>query len=250
MTVRPTLRLIATALLVCFLSATAFAQNGGGGFGGGGGNGFGGGGQGGGGFGGGGGGGFGGGGGRGGGFGGNNGQPPDPAQIQQFMQQRQQNMLDNLKAQLGSTDDEFAVLQPYIQSIIDLQTSSTVSRFIGQMNRFAQQNNNAQNGANGQNGNNNNNNAPPAGPPPGFAQAMLSAINGGKPPNELQTAAVALQAVIDNPDASPEEFAGRLAAYRAAKTRAEAKMTAAEDQLRQLLTQRQEAIMVLQGYLE
>jgi hypothetical protein len=168
------------------------------------------------------------------------------------MQQRQQAQMDNLKTQLGATDDEFAVLQPYIQTIMDMQTASTVTRFIGQMNRINQAVNgqngaNGQNGGNGQNGQGGNNGPPPGG---GYAQMMLQAISGGKGPTELQTAALALQAVIDNPDAAPEEFAGRLAAFRAARASAAAKLAAAQDQLRQLLTQRQEAVLVLQGYLE
>jgi len=158
----------------------------------------------------------GGGGGRG--FGGPGGQQFDPAMIQQFIAQMQQRQLDNIKTQLGSSDDEFAALLPYVKKIMDLQTATQISRFSGM--RIGGQS----------------------------IGAMLS--NTGGQPSDLQQATTALQAAIDDQTTTPQIFSIKLQALRDARAKTQADLTAAQNALRDLLTQRQEATLVLIGFIQ
>lgn len=151
----------------------------------------------------------GGGGGGGGGFGGRR----DPAQ---FMQ----GMMDRLKTQLGASDDEFAAIQPKIQSVMALQRDViTRPRMFGR-------------------------GGPGGGGRGGF---------GGGPttqPSVVQTALQDLQTTLDDQNAAPDAIKGKLDALRQAKAKARQDLIVAQQDLKSILTQRQEAVMVLDGYLD
>ncbi len=68
---------------------------------------------------------------------------------------------------------------------------------------------------------------------------------GGEPSAE----ATALKSAIDN-NASADDIKAKLAAYRAAQKEKETKLAKAQDELRQVLTAKQEAAAVLAGYLK
>ncbi len=68
---------------------------------------------------------------------------------------------------------------------------------------------------------------------------------GGEPSPE----ATALKSAIDN-NASADDIKAKLAAYRGAQKEKEAKLAKAQDDLRQVLTAKQEAAAVLAGYLK
>jgi len=68
---------------------------------------------------------------------------------------------------------------------------------------------------------------------------------GGEPSAE----ATALKSAIDN-NASADDVKSKLAAYRAAQKEKEAKLAKAQDELRQVLTAKQEAAAVLADYLK
>ena len=68
---------------------------------------------------------------------------------------------------------------------------------------------------------------------------------GGEPTPE----ATALKSAIDN-NASADDIKAKLAAYRGAQKEKEAKLAKAQDDLRQVLTAKQEAAAVLAGYLK
>ena len=68
---------------------------------------------------------------------------------------------------------------------------------------------------------------------------------GGEPSPE----ATALKAAIDN-NASAEDIKTKLAKYRESQKEKEAKLTKAQEDLRQVLTAKQEAAAVLAGYLK
>jgi peptidoglycan hydrolase CwlO-like protein len=59
-----------------------------------------------------------------------------------------------------------------------------------------------------------------------------------------------LQASLDNKDAKPEELKAKLAALREARQKAKADLTKAQEDLRELLTVRQEAVLVMMNTLE
>jgi hypothetical protein len=59
-----------------------------------------------------------------------------------------------------------------------------------------------------------------------------------------------LRAVLDNKDSKPEEIKAKLTALRTAREQAKTALAAAQKDLKDLLTQRQEAVLVNMGYLD
>jgi len=153
-----------------------------------------------------------------------NGGPPDPAQMRQ-------RMTDRMKEMLGVNDDEWKALQPKVEKIQQLRRDASPR---GMMMFF---------GPGGPGGPG----APggPGGPPPGFAPD-----NNGQPPSVVQQKMADLRETLNNKDAKPEEIKSRLAALRDARAQAKADLTKAQDELRDLLTARQESVMVMMGMLE
>ena len=135
----------------------------------------------------------------------------DPAQMRsQFLQR--------IKEQLGATDEEFAALQPKLEKLMTAQRDTRGGR--GGFGRRG-----------GQGGNTNDANA----------QQNQSAV--AKAQAELRT-------VLDNKDSKPEEIKSKLAALRDAREKAKADVASAQKELRELLTQRQEAVLVNMGFLD
>jgi hypothetical protein len=76
---------------------------------------------------------------------------------------------------------------------------------------------------------------------------------GGDPnaqPSAVQQAQRDLATTLENKDAKPDEIKAKLAALRDAREKAKKDLTAAQGELKELLTQRQEAVMVMMGFLE
>jgi hypothetical protein len=147
----------------------------------------------------------------GGGFGGRR----DPAQFQQ-------RMMDGLKTQLGASDDEFAAIQPKIQAVMALQRDViTRPRMFGR--------------------------GGPGGGRGGFGGGF-----GGPTtqPSAVQTALTDLQTTLDDQNASPDVIKSKLDTLREAKSKARQDLVVAQQDLKSILTQRQEAVMVLDGYLD
>jgi Spy/CpxP family protein refolding chaperone len=131
-----------------------------------------------------------------------------------------QNQLDTIKQALGSTDDEFAALQPKVEKLLDAQQAAGVG--IG-----------GRGGGRGRRGGGGGGGAAPA-----------------TPLNAVQQAMADLRATLDDQNATPEAIKAKLDALRAAKDKALADFKAAQADLKSVLTQRQEAQMVLLSYLD
>lgn len=132
----------------------------------------------------------------------------DPAQMQQ-------RMMDNLKEQMGVTDDaEWKVIEERVQKVMDARRAVG---FAGP--RFGRRNNND------------------GGPRRG---GMF-----GTPSPEQE----ALQNAIDN-NAPAEQVKAALEKYRAAQKSKEAALEKAQAELKKVLTSKQEAIAVVNGWLK
>jgi hypothetical protein len=152
-----------------------------------------------------------GGGGPGGGFGGGPGGRGnfDPAQMQQRMMQRYQE-------QLGITNDtDWSAIQPLVQKVMDARRAS-----MGNMGRMF-------GGRGGRGGN---------GGPGGFGQ------------QQADPAADALQQAVDD-NAPAAQIKDLLEKYQASQKAKQAALIAAQDDLRKVLTVRQEAAATLSGLL-
>jgi hypothetical protein len=150
---------------------------------------------------------------RGGGGGGNF----DPAQF------RAQQMA-RIKDALGATDEEFTALQPKLEAVMTAQRDTRAGGFGG-----------GRGGRRG--GQQGDTNAQPQQTPPGGDSAVAKAQ-------------AELRAVLDNKDSKPEEIKAKLTALRAAREQAKTALAAAQKDLKDLLTQRQEAVLVNMGYLD
>ncbi len=200
--------LLACVMLMCALAAPAMAQNNGGG---GGPGGPGGGGP----------------GGPGGGPGGGGPGGPGGGGRGQF----QQRMMDTLKQQLGSTDEEFTALQPKIQKVMQAQRDAGGNGMRGMFGRGGP-------GGGGPGGG------------PGGGQGGGGAGGPGGTPSAVQQAQQELRTTLDTSTATPEEIKAKLDALRQARSKAKEDLSAAQGDLKSVLTQRQEAVMVLFGILD
>ncbi|MEI8198332.1 MAG: hypothetical protein WCI73_20760 [Phycisphaerae bacterium] len=161
---------------------------------------------------------------QGGGGGGRGGRNFDPAAFRQRMQ-------DNLKQQLGTTDDEFKALQPKIEKVQNLQRDALMSRFMGGMG-----------GRGGRGG--------PGGPGGGFGGGPGMAAPDPATLSPTAKATQELRTVLENKDAKAEDIKAKLTALREAKAKAREDLKTAQKDLTELLTQRQEAVLVEMGILE
>jgi hypothetical protein len=133
----------------------------------------------------------------------------DPAQMRQ-------DRLNRMKEQLGTSDDEWKVLQPKVEKVMEAQreTFAFGGGFGGRGGR----------GGGG-----------------GGDQQPTTAI--GKASADLRTA-------LENKDTPADEIAKKLTALREAREKGRAQLQAAQKELKEILTQRQEAVLVSSGMLE
>jgi hypothetical protein len=122
-----------------------------------------------------------------------------------------------MKQELGVTDEEMQALQPKIEQVMTLRRDSGGFGGGGRPGRG---------GPGGGGGGNNG------------------------PQSDVQQKIADLQAAIDNKDSKPEEIKAKLDALRAAKIKAHEDLVKAQADLRGLLTQRQEAVLVMRGLLD
>ena len=150
----------------------------------------------------------------------------NPAQFRQRME-------DRLKTELGVTDDEWKALQPKIEAVMDAQRNANSGR--GGFGRGGRGRGGG-GGAGGQGG--------------GGGGFGGGAADPNATPTPVQQKAQALQTVLDNKDSKADDIKAALTAYREARTAARADLTKAQDDLRQLLTTRQESVLVMASMLE
>jgi hypothetical protein len=134
-----------------------------------------------------------------------------------------QRMNERLKTSLKVSDDEWAVLQPLIEKV---QTKQMAGRFGG----FG-------GGGRGPGGDR-------GGGGGGGGGGDRGGDRGGSPESQ------ALRTALENESTQPEELKSKLAAVRDARKRSAAELAAAREDLRKVVTVRQEAVLVSMGILE
>jgi hypothetical protein len=144
---------------------------------------------------------------------------PPPAQPGGGRAGFQQRMNDQLKQQLGVTDEEFTALQPKIEAVTTAQRATRGGGMFGGRRG-------------GQNG------------------GATAADPNAPAPSPTQAASADLKTTLDNKDAKPEEIKAKLAALRDARAKAKEALVKAQTELQGLLTQRQEAVLVNMGILD
>jgi hypothetical protein len=136
----------------------------------------------------------------------------DPTQMRQRMMQR-------IQQALGSSDDEFAVLQPKIDAVVQLKMDVNGGMF-GRGRR------------------------------PGGGGGGPDGAPSTQPTSPVQAALTDLKSTLDDDSSTPDQIKSKLDTLRQAKAQEKADLSKAEDDLRSLLTQRQEAQLVYFGILD
>jgi len=158
----------------------------------------------------------------------------DNGQFQQRMEQFRQQMSDRMKQALGATDEEWKVLQPRIEKV---QTLSRQTRGGGMGFLFSGRRGGGPGGdkreGDKREGDNRDANRPD-----------------DRPQSEVEKKVEGLQKVLENKDAKPEEIKASLAALREARAKARLDLEAAQKELREIITLRQEGQLVSMGILE
>ena len=144
------------------------------------------------------------------------------------MAEFRQRMNDRIKEAMGATDAEWQVLQPKVEKV---QTLQSASRGGGGMGMIFGRGGGDSRGGDSRGGD----------------RGTQSSDANSSP---VQQKSRDLQASLDNKEAKPEELKAKLAALREARQKAKADLTKAQEELRELLTVRQEAVLVMNGMLE
>lgn len=135
----------------------------------------------------------------------------DPAQFRE-------RMMNNIKERLGASDDEWKVLQPKVEKIMTAQRES-------------------RGGGLGGGG--------------GFGRRGGQGGGGDQQPTTaVGIATQDLNKALENKDTPADELAKKLAALRDAREKAKAATAAAQKELKEVLTARQEAVLVTMGMLD
>jgi hypothetical protein len=134
-----------------------------------------------------------------------------------------QKMAERLKASLKVNDEEWGVIQPLIDKVQTKLRDSMGSRFGG-------------------------------GGPPRSSSGGPTSSSGSSDPSRPERAGSAerdaLRTALENESSSPDELKAKLAAVRKVREKAVAELAEAREELRKVLTVRQEATLVSYGLLE
>lgn len=150
----------------------------------------------------------------------------DPAQMNQWMMQR-------MKEQLGATDDEWAVIEPRLEKV---QTLARDARGGGMGGMFGRGQFGGPGGLRGQPGG-----AAPQ--PPQGAQPTA-------PQSAVSKAAEDLRTTLGDQNSTVAQVKEKLTAYRAEREKAREELSKAQEDLRSVLSVKQEAQLVLMGLLD
>lgn len=161
------------------------------------------------------------------------------AAFESFMKSRQ----ERLKATLGATDDEFAVLNPLIEKVKQIQISND-PRALAMRMEFM-------NGATAQrtkpseDAQKNDPNAKPPEPPKAQPTPFGTFVE-----TDMAGKVKEMSDLLQNKDTPNGVLKSKLTELRLAKKQAKDELTRAQEELRQLCTVRQEAALVMMGVLE
>jgi hypothetical protein len=158
---------------------------------------------------------------------GDRGGPQDERGARRFDPERMRQMMaDRMKQQLGASDAEWQVIQPRLVKVMTLNRQ--VSGGPGRAGMFLGRGRPGMRGP-GDRG--------PASPE-------------GEEPTAVEKASEQLRTALENESASPEQLKQQLTALREAREKAKQELATAQQELRQILTLRQEAQLVLMGMLD
>jgi hypothetical protein len=144
--------------------------------------------------------------------------------------QMRSRITGRIQDQVGFTDEEWAVVEPKIWRVMALQVDTGAGGLGGMLGAFR-----------GRGG---------AGPGGFNFSTMLSQIFNNGRASVVTTKRDELQAAVDNQDSTPQQLAIKLEEYRTAVKKAKGELVQAQSDLRDVLTLRQEAMLIQMGFLD
>ena len=151
---------------------------------------------------------------------------------QQFDPERMRQMMDQrMREQLGATEQEWKVLGPRVMKVQELSRQVGAGGRGGMM--FGGRGGRGTGGPGGPGG--------PDGTRPGAPARELTAVE--KAQEQLRT-------VLENESAAPDQIKGALTTLRKARETAKQQLATAQQDLRKIITVRQEAVLVMMGSLD
>lgn len=126
--------------------------------------------------------------------------------------QMRERFLNGIKEQMGANEEEWKVISPKLSKVMDVQRD-TRGGF-------------------------------------GFGRTRGGGSTDNQPQSPVRQASDDLRKALENKDTPAEDISKKLSALREAREKARADLQAAQKELKELLTQRQEAILVSMGMLE
>jgi len=156
------------------------------------------------------------------------------------MAEFRQRMDDRLKTALKATDDEWTVIQPLLDKVNEAQMATMAGRFGGMRRMFG----------GGRGGRNGGNGGTAPGGSPAASPAADNGGNRGFRGGQSSPEAEALQTALDSDGTSTDDIKAKLQALRDTRKKAEANLEEARENLKKVLTLRQEATLVEMGLLD
>jgi hypothetical protein len=151
-------------------------------------------------------------------------------------EQFRQRMNDRMKQALAASDEEWGVLQPKIEKVMTLQRQNAGGRGMGMLFR-------------GGPGGGRGDGAPGGGRGDGGGRRGAGGPFGGDDNSPVAQKTRDLQQAVEG-NASADDLKAKMTALREARAKARADLAQAQGELKELLTARQEAALVMMGLLE
>jgi hypothetical protein len=157
-------------------------------------------------------------------------------------EQFRQRIAERMKEALGASDEEFAIIQPKIEKVMQLQRQTASGGGMGAL--FV-------GGGRGRGGPGGGGGGGDRGPGGGGGGGAGGGPGGpfGSDNSPVAEARRDLQKSVEA-NASADELKAKMAKLREARTKAREDLTKAQNELRELLTMKQEAALVMMGMLE
>jgi Spy/CpxP family protein refolding chaperone len=172
---------------------------------------------------------------------GGQGQPRGNFDPEQF----RQRIAERMKEVMGASDDEWSVIQPKLDKVMQLQRQSASGRGMGAL--FGRGGRGP--GGGGPGGGDRGPGGGDRGDRGDRQRGGPGGLFGGDENSPVALASRELQKSVEN-NAGADELKARLTALREARTKAREELTKAQHELRELLTTKQEAALVMMGMLE
>jgi hypothetical protein len=145
-------------------------------------------------------------------------------------------MLQQVKDDVAFTDEEWGVVQPKLWKVVGLQIE-TGTGSLGNLTRLVRGFGRGRGGANGQD-------------PNALMNQMVAQLFFNGRPSLAMTKRQELETAVSDVNSTPQLLAVKLEEYRSAVSKAREQLLIAQEDLRGVLTFRQEAILMEQGFLE